>query len=102
MPKPIPHPPGFQPPQEARDLLDRARDLTDLPDGATPEQHAEAVASLQWLQNEILDEWLRALARAQGSGAVSHRRLVEVTGYKAHRNVQERVYQGRALLHEKA
>lgn len=98
MPKPIPMPTDYRPTPEVLEILDRGRQLAHLPEGATPDQHTAAIQGLQFLQNELLDEWLRALARAQGSGALPHRQLTEVTGYKAHRNVQKRVYEGRELL----
>lgn len=107
MPKPIPDPPDYEPTPEVLDVMERARAIGRLPAGATADQHAEAIRGLQWLQNEMLREWLRTLARAQGvrvndltwdAGAVSHRVLVGVTGYSNHRNVQNRVYEGRKLI----
>lgn len=99
MPRHAPMPPATSPPDPAMtDLLARLQRYTALPDNADADDYARVIVGLQHLFNQARGDWLRTLARAQGSGALPHRALTKITGYKQHRNVQERVYEGRELL----
>lgn len=101
MPALPPVPPDTHPPDgDARALIDRIHAYATLPEGAPPAAHERTITGLQHVFHAAFGEWLRALARAQGAGVLSHRKLTPVTGYAATRNVQERVYEGRRLLAE--